>query len=91
MGEVGRTPYINNRAGRDHYIRAWTIVLSGGGIKAEHANSWEERVLQINLLAEFDTTLLTLEPCCNQAPLQINSPIGLPLSIRVTGRPLGSL
>jgi hypothetical protein len=33
MGEVGRTPYINNRAGRDHYINAWTIILSGGGIK----------------------------------------------------------
>jgi hypothetical protein len=33
MGEVGRTPYINNRAGRDHFIRAWTIVLSGGGIR----------------------------------------------------------
>ena len=33
MGEVGRTPYINNRAGRDHYIRAWTIVLAGGGIR----------------------------------------------------------
>ena len=33
MGEVGRTPSINNRAGRDHFIRAWTVVLSGGGIK----------------------------------------------------------
>jgi hypothetical protein len=33
MGEVGRTPGINNRAGRDHYINAWTIVLAGGGIK----------------------------------------------------------
>jgi hypothetical protein len=33
MGEVGRTPQINNRAGRDHYINAWTIVLAGGGIK----------------------------------------------------------
>lgn len=33
MGEVGRTPYINNRAGRDHYIRAWTTVLAGGGIR----------------------------------------------------------
>jgi hypothetical protein len=32
MGEVGRTPQINNRAGRDHFIRAWTIVLAGGGI-----------------------------------------------------------
>ncbi|MBM3996747.1 MAG: DUF1501 domain-containing protein [Planctomycetes bacterium] len=33
MGEVGRTPYINNRAGRDHFIRAWTIVLAGGGVR----------------------------------------------------------
>lgn len=33
MGEVGRTPQINNRAGRDHFIRGWTVVLSGGGIK----------------------------------------------------------
>jgi hypothetical protein len=33
MGEVGRTPQINNRAGRDHFIKAWTIVLAGGGIK----------------------------------------------------------
>jgi hypothetical protein len=33
MGEVGRTPQINNRAGRDHFIRAWTIVLAGGGVK----------------------------------------------------------
>lgn len=33
MGEVGRTPQINNRIGRDHFIRGWTIVLAGGGIK----------------------------------------------------------
>ncbi len=33
MGEVGRTPNINNRAGRDHYVRAWSIVLAGGGIR----------------------------------------------------------
>jgi hypothetical protein len=33
MGEVGRTPSINNRAGRDHWIQAWTVVLSGCGVK----------------------------------------------------------
>ena len=33
MGEVGRTPTINNRAGRDHFVRGWTVVLAGGGIK----------------------------------------------------------
>ncbi len=33
MGEIGRTPNINNRAGRDHYVRAWSTALAGCGIK----------------------------------------------------------
>lgn len=32
-GEIGRTPRINNRAGRDHYVRSWTTALAGCGIK----------------------------------------------------------
>jgi uncharacterized protein (DUF1501 family) len=34
MGEFGRTPRINNGAGRDHYPKAWTTVLAGGGLKS---------------------------------------------------------
>jgi uncharacterized protein (DUF1501 family) len=36
MGEFGRTPKINSRGakpGRDHYPRAWSSVLAGGGIR----------------------------------------------------------
>lgn len=33
MGEMGRTPRINARAGRDHWSMAQTIVFAGGGIK----------------------------------------------------------
>lgn len=36
MGEFGRTPRINTRGdkpGRDHYPKAWSTVLMGGGIK----------------------------------------------------------
>ena len=32
-GEIGRTPKINNRAGRDHYVRCWSTALAGCGIK----------------------------------------------------------
>jgi hypothetical protein len=32
-GEIGRTPSINNRAGRDHYVRCWSTALAGAGIK----------------------------------------------------------
>ncbi len=31
--EFGRTPAINFQAGRDHFGRAWTVVLAGGGIR----------------------------------------------------------
>jgi uncharacterized protein (DUF1501 family) len=33
MGEFGRTPKINPSGGRDHFGRAWSTVLMGGGIK----------------------------------------------------------
>lgn len=37
MGEFGRTPQINGQAGRDHFPRAWTSVLAGGGIAGGQA------------------------------------------------------
>ena len=37
MGEFGRTPRINARAGRDHFPQAWTSVLAGGGIAGGQA------------------------------------------------------
>jgi hypothetical protein len=33
MGEFGRTPRINQNAGRDHWARCWSVVVGGGGIK----------------------------------------------------------
>lgn len=33
MGEIGRTPRINNGAGRDHWEFCYTVMLAGGGIK----------------------------------------------------------
>ncbi len=33
MGEFGRTPTINGTAGRDHYAKAWSVVVGGAGMK----------------------------------------------------------
>jgi uncharacterized protein (DUF1501 family) len=33
MGEFGRTPRINQNAGRDHWARCWSVVLGGGALK----------------------------------------------------------
>jgi uncharacterized protein (DUF1501 family) len=37
MGEFGRTPRINEQAGRDHFPNAWSCVLAGGGIRGGQA------------------------------------------------------
>jgi hypothetical protein len=33
MGEFGRTPRINADTGRDHWARAWSVVVGGAGMK----------------------------------------------------------
>jgi hypothetical protein len=33
MGEFSRTPRINDRGGRDHWARAWSVVMGGAGMK----------------------------------------------------------
>lgn len=37
MGEFSRTPRINGNTGRDHWARAWSVVVGGGGIKGGQA------------------------------------------------------
>ena len=32
MGEFGRTPKINEGAGRDHHCKAWSVIFAGGGV-----------------------------------------------------------
>jgi Protein of unknown function (DUF1501) len=34
MGEMGRTPRVNNDAGRDHWSMAQSVLFAGGGIRA---------------------------------------------------------
>jgi hypothetical protein len=33
MGEFGRTPWLNDARGRDHYPDAWSLAMAGAGIK----------------------------------------------------------
>ena len=37
MGDFGRTPTLGKQGGRDHFPRAWTTVLAGGGLKTGKA------------------------------------------------------
>jgi hypothetical protein len=33
MGEFGRTPWLNAARGRDHYPNAWSMMMTGCGLK----------------------------------------------------------
>lgn len=33
MGEFGRTPWLNASRGRDHYPNAWSLMMTGAGLK----------------------------------------------------------
>jgi hypothetical protein len=35
-GEFGRTPKVNSSAGRDHWPKAFSLLVAGGGFKAGH-------------------------------------------------------
>jgi hypothetical protein len=53
MGEFGRTPRINQNAGRDHWARCWSVVLGGGSIKGGQAYGATTR----------DGTAVDRDPC----------------------------
>lgn len=49
MGDFGRTPKINANAGRDHYPRAWSMALAGGGVKGGQViGSTDERGFNVS-------------------------------------------
>jgi uncharacterized protein (DUF1501 family) len=80
MGDFGRTPRINQRGaqpGRDHYPRAWSSVLVGGGIRggqvigrtdAEAAAVTDRPVSTLDFMATVCTILGIDHNLQNQAP-----------------------
>jgi uncharacterized protein (DUF1501 family) len=43
MGEIGRTPKINNGAGRDHWEFCYTVLFAGGGIKGGYTHGASDK------------------------------------------------
>lgn len=93
MGEFGRTPSINPQAGRDHYPKAWSVVLGGGGIRGGQAigrtsddgmTVEDRKVTTPDLLATI-CTAMGLDPrtqnISNVArPIRLVDPEGKPVS-----------
>jgi hypothetical protein len=87
MGEFGRTPRINARGarpGRDHYPRAWSTVLAGGGIKGGQVVGKTDK--EGAAVVERTTSALDfMATVCSVLGInynkQNNTPIGRPIRI----------
>ncbi len=43
MGEMGRSPKVNSRAGRDHWPQCGFSLMTGGGVKAGHVHGTTDK------------------------------------------------
>jgi hypothetical protein len=94
MGEFGRTPQINGQAGRDHFPRAWSCVLAGGGIAGGQAfgrTSPDGMDIEEHPVGVSDV-LATLSAALGVSPETENqSNTGRPIKIVEEGYPIDNL
>lgn len=84
MGEFGRSPRTNNNGGRDHYAKAWTSMLMGGGIKGGQTigktdasgSSVVDRPISVYDLMASVCNILGIN-----GAKEINTPIGRPIRL----------
>ncbi len=94
MGEFGRTPKLNTDAGRDHWPRAFSVLLAGGGIKGgvvlgesdRVGESPKERPVTPADLACTIYTLLGIDPAT-----ELHTSDGRPVRVNQGGQVLGEL
>jgi hypothetical protein len=95
MGEFGRTPHVNQNGGRDHYARAWSTVLAGGGIKGGQVIGRTDRdgasvVDRPISVVDFMATVCRILGI--DGTKKINTPSGRPIGIVDKGaRPIAEL
>jgi hypothetical protein len=91
MGEMGRTPRINAKAGRDHWPQCGFSLLTGGGVRAGHVHGASDRdaaypvshlVTPASLVATI-YSLLGIDP-----HMTVPDRIGRPLPIAHGGEPI---
>lgn len=93
-GEFGRTPKVNQRAGRDHYPRAMFSLLAGGGIRggqvigesdAKGEGPKDKAITPDDIAATFYTAL-GIDP-----RKEYHTPSGRPVMIVRYGTPIAGL
>jgi hypothetical protein len=84
MGEFGRTPRINSNGGRDHYAKAWTTMLVGGGIRGGQTigetDDMGEAVVD-RPISVYDLMASVCKILGIEGNKEINTPVGRPIRL----------
>jgi uncharacterized protein (DUF1501 family) len=94
MGEFGRSPKINPRAGRDHFPRAFSVALAGGGIRGGQVLGGTDRGGEDVTgppISEKDLFQTIYKSLGINAAKEVMSPIGRPIKFVDGGRPIAEL
>jgi hypothetical protein len=95
MGEFGRTPRINQNAGRDHWARCWSVVVGGGAFKGGQiygSTSSDGTDVKDNPCSVGDLFATLYKATGIDPALQIRDPIGRPHKIAGDdGKPITAL
>ncbi len=94
MGEFGRTPRINPRGGRDHYPKAFNVVMAGGGVQGGKVigrtdaagGTVEDRPVTVTDLLQTFCTCLEID-----STIENIAPNGRPIRIVDDGAPVDEL
>jgi hypothetical protein len=94
MGEFGRTPRINQNAGRDHWPRSWSVVIGGGGMRGgqlvgstdkDGVGVTDRPVGVMDLIATMTKTMGI------SVDTQYTTPRGRPIKVVDGGKPIAEL
>ena len=94
MGEFGRTPRINQNAGRDHWPRSWSVVLGGAGIQGgQVVGQTDKDGVEIvdRELGVMDLIATMCRAMGIDLATQYTTPRGRPMKIVDGGQPIAGL
>jgi hypothetical protein len=94
MGEFGRTPKVNGNSGRDHYPKAWSVAMAGGGIQGGRViGSTDKDGVEVkDRPVTVPDLFATIWTAMGVDPKKKNtSPLGRPIALSDNGVPVKEL
>jgi hypothetical protein len=93
-GEFGRTPKINNNAGRDHWARSMAVTLAGGGFRRGYAHGTTDpqgMAPASEACTPDDVSATIFEALGIDPHLELTTPTGRPVQLFREGRVIEKL